>query len=140
MLITCGNTLLRLLVLFLLLLLHLLLLPLLLRASPRLCMDCKGLHRLRLRYSERTNEPTSSSLLQLTTQRTNVIWSRLKVSIQLLTKISIAWDPWRNGSASDSRSEGCVFDSRRVQITPEIKDPGPPLPFCPLFLLTKKSQ
>ena len=23
-------------------------------------------------------------------------------------------DPWRNGSASDSRSEGCVFDSRRV--------------------------
>ena len=25
-------------------------------------------------------------------------------------------DPWRNGSASDSRSEGCVFDSRRVQI------------------------
>ena len=28
-------------------------------------------------------------------------------------------DPWRNGSASDSRSEGCVFDSRRVQT------PGP---------------
>ena len=25
-------------------------------------------------------------------------------------------DPWRNGSASDSRSEGCVFDSRRVQL------------------------
>ena len=25
-------------------------------------------------------------------------------------------DPWRNGSASDSRSEGCVFESRRVQI------------------------
>ena len=24
-------------------------------------------------------------------------------------------DPWRNGSASDSRSEGCVFDVRRVQ-------------------------
>ena len=24
-------------------------------------------------------------------------------------------DPWRNGSASDSRSEGCVFDSRQVQ-------------------------
>ena len=21
--------------------------------------------------------------------------------------------PWRNGSASDSRSEGCVFESRR---------------------------
>jgi hypothetical protein len=32
-------------------------------------------------------------------------------------------DPWRNGSASDSRSEGCVFDSRRVQ-TP---DPNPVL-------------
>ena len=24
-------------------------------------------------------------------------------------------DLWRNGSASDSRSEGCVFDSRQVQ-------------------------
>ena len=23
--------------------------------------------------------------------------------------------PWRNGSASDSRSEGCVFKSRRGQ-------------------------
>ena len=23
-------------------------------------------------------------------------------------------DPWRNGGASDSRSKGCVFDSRRV--------------------------
>ena len=25
--------------------------------------------------------------------------------------------PWRNGSASDSRSEGCVFESRRGQHT-----------------------
>ena len=25
--------------------------------------------------------------------------------------------PWRNGSASDSRSEGCVFKSRRGQLT-----------------------
>ena len=25
------------------------------------------------------------------------------------------WTPWRNGSASDSRSEGCVFESRRGQ-------------------------
>ena len=25
--------------------------------------------------------------------------------------------PWRNGSASDSRSEGCVFESRRGQLT-----------------------
>ena len=25
--------------------------------------------------------------------------------------------PWRNGSASDSRSEGCVFESRRSQLT-----------------------
>ena len=24
--------------------------------------------------------------------------------------------PWRNGSASDSRSEGCVFESRRGQV------------------------
>jgi hypothetical protein len=40
-------------------------------------------------------------------------------------------DPWRNGSASDSRSEGCVFDSRRVQY------PGPfsesPFYFFPLY-------
>ena len=39
-------------------------------------------------------------------------------------------DPWRNGSASDSRSEGCVFDSRRVQ-TP---DPYPDYPFPFVFL------
>jgi hypothetical protein len=38
-------------------------------------------------------------------------------------------DPWRNGSASDSRSEGCVFDSRRVQ-TP---DPNPVLFFIFFF-------
>ena len=25
------------------------------------------------------------------------------------------WTPWRTGSASDSRSEGCVFESRRGQ-------------------------
>ena len=25
---------------------------------------------------------------------------------------------WRNGSASDSRSEGCVFKSRRVKVSP----------------------
>jgi hypothetical protein len=28
--------------------------------------------------------------------------------------------PWHNGSASDSSSEGCMFDSRRVQ-TPELE-------------------
>ena len=27
-----------------------------------------------------------------------------------------ATTPWRNGSASDSRSEGCVFKSRRGHI------------------------
>ena len=27
----------------------------------------------------------------------------------------LALTPWRNGSASDSRSEGCVFESRRGQ-------------------------
>ena len=32
-------------------------------------------------------------------------------------------DPWRNGSASDSRSEGCVFDSRRVQYPGPIRIP-----------------
>lgn len=29
-------------------------------------------------------------------------------------------DLWRNGSASDSRSEGCVFDSRQVHIFANI--------------------
>ena len=28
-------------------------------------------------------------------------------------QIMIKLTPWRNGSASDSRSEGCVFESRR---------------------------
>ena len=28
-----------------------------------------------------------------------------------------ALTPWRNGSASDSRSEGCVFKSRRGQLS-----------------------
>ncbi len=32
-------------------------------------------------------------------------------------KINPVWTPWRNGSASDSRSEGCVFKSRRGQVT-----------------------
>ena len=30
-------------------------------------------------------------------------------------KFYVINDPWRNGSASDSRSEGCVFESRRGQ-------------------------
>ena len=29
---------------------------------------------------------------------------------------SYMWTPWRKGSASDSRSEGCVFESRRGQL------------------------
>ncbi|KAI4337745.1 hypothetical protein L6164_016122 [Bauhinia variegata] len=29
-------------------------------------------------------------------------------------RCTLTTDPWRNGSASDSRSEGCVFDSRRA--------------------------
>ena len=33
-----------------------------------------------------------------------------------LGRTSIHLTPWRNGSASDSRSEGCVFESRRGQI------------------------
>ena len=32
--------------------------------------------------------------------------------------------PWRNGSASDSRSEGCVFKSRRGQSQPFLYDNG----------------
>ena len=35
--------------------------------------------------------------------------SNLGGTLELLT-------PWRNGSASDSRSEGCVFESRRGQV------------------------
>ena len=39
----------------------------------------------------------------------------------------IIMTPWRNGSASDSRSEGCVFESRRGQqvfifLLPEIEN------------------
>ena len=32
--------------------------------------------------------------------------------------------PWRNGSASDSRSEGCLFKSRRGQSQPFVYDNG----------------
>ena len=32
------------------------------------------------------------------------------------TKRRLQSTPWRNGSASDSRSEGCVFKSRRGQV------------------------
>ena len=38
-----------------------------------------------------------------------------KKDIYLFILQIVPQDPWRNGSASDSRSEGCVFDSRRVQ-------------------------
>ena len=34
----------------------------------------------------------------------------------LLDNLPLMETPWRNGSASDSRSEGCVFKSRRGQI------------------------
>ena len=33
----------------------------------------------------------------------------------LFVVCSVITTPWRNGSASDSRSEGCVFESRRGQ-------------------------
>lgn len=42
--------------------------------------------------------------------------SLFNVFVQILRWIRLKLDPWRNGSASDSRSEGCVFDSRRVQV------------------------
>ena len=49
--------------------------------------------------------------------------------IQIVSHIVIVFGPeptpWRNGSASDSRSEGCVFESRRGQ---------------PTFLFSKKSN
>ena len=34
----------------------------------------------------------------------------------LLSGLFCKLTPWRNGSASDSRSEGCVFESRRGQL------------------------
>ena len=34
---------------------------------------------------------------------------------RILTRWRASTTPWRNGSASDSRSEGCVFESRRGQ-------------------------
>ena len=46
-----------------------------------------------------------------------------KISTDLTNKVNIFisyhirnMTSWRNGSASDSRSEGCVFESRRGQI------------------------
>ena len=33
-----------------------------------------------------------------------------------ITRHFLTGTPWRNGSASDSRSEGCVFESRRGHI------------------------
>ena len=58
---------------------------------------------------------------------------------------STVGDPWRNGSASDSRSEGCVFDSRRVQNPGPLLDPflccfGPSFPFSFTFNLRLFSQ
>ena len=52
---------------------------------------------------------------------------KLRNRSNMLVHLSIHQpDPWRNGSASDSRSEGCVFDSRRVQ------NPDPTgIPFSP---------
>ncbi|RDX60469.1 hypothetical protein CR513_61387, partial [Mucuna pruriens] len=41
--------------------------------------------------------------------------ARLTPDQKVACSIHVSLDPWRNGSASDSRSEGCVFDSRRVQ-------------------------
>ena len=39
-----------------------------------------------------------------------------KNNIIFFSFIEATMTPWRNGSASDSRSEGCVFESRRGQI------------------------
>ena len=36
--------------------------------------------------------------------------------LQIIHSMQKHMTPWRNGSASDSRSEGCVFESRRGQI------------------------
>ena len=41
-------------------------------------------------------------------------WHQFKFQIERVSFI-IQVTPWRNGSASDSRSEGCVFKSRRGQ-------------------------
>ena len=45
--------------------------------------------------------------------------------------------PWRNGSASDSRSEGCVFKSRRGQ--PILRTAYIPLSVC-YYLLEEITQ
>ena len=41
---------------------------------------------------------------------------RTKARLFFFSEFSLTATPWRNGSASDSRSEGCVFKSRRGQI------------------------
>ena len=66
-----------------------------------------------------------SRLLQLEIKIAAFRWDfnqiRLKFNISfqnLLKQFKVSWKAlWRNGSASDSRSEGCVFESRRGQET-----------------------
>ena len=47
--------------------------------------------------------------------------------------------PWRNGSASDSKSEGCVFESRRGHktflLSNTIKDVGGGRPLLKIYIL-----
>jgi hypothetical protein len=51
--------------------------------------------------------------------------SKFNLDINCSIFICVLWrTPWRNGSASDSRSEGCVFKSRRGQQY-----------FCPSFVV-----
>lgn len=53
-----------------------------------------------------------------------------------LQNINKSRDPWRNGSTSDSRSEGC--DSRRVQLLLQKKWSFVPLQFKSMFRRTRK--
>ena len=43
----------------------------------------------------------------------NFVWNLVNFHYVLFELLTIQLTPWRNGSASDSRSEGCVFKSRR---------------------------
>ena len=67
-------------------------------------MPIEVIETARIKYSA-----TTKQFHRQNQQEPNMISYNLKLQIVIRT-------PWRNGSASDSRSEGCVFESRRGQI------------------------
>ena len=82
-------------------------------------------------WFQRMQDGQSSSLLKIINRKKCIYNLNFKAKVQLIYLVwayiklalhlnymwpAAAVTPWRNGSASDSRSEGCVFKSRRGQI------------------------